>query len=350
MKSVIKFTSTIIALSVATAYAAETKNTNKTEQKVSVEQVQTVLPPPPPPAPVLDKNYERQLKDASKLSTSDKKLRAENQKQRDDILTPLTMEEIRRTKEKALEAEKIRNYRGTPNPSKPRDIPWSVGSDAPTIRMAPGFTSTILFFDASGQPLPISQAGAITGDQESIDATSTGNAVVLYVKKPWSSTNLTVFLTGVPVPVQMTLSSERDATKMELDYQVRVRVNNGFNGGPAAIKDMYNMDALMKMTNGLIGQTSLSPLPIRSVEKGDPSLLNWVPISGSIGEFRLGGDGLTYVLLKPGFKLSYPDGPVVLAHQTGPDGSQGYIVGGNNPRIFTASDNNGASYRITIQR
>lgn len=346
MKSVIKITSTVLALSVATAYAADTPKDNKKSERA---EVPSILPPPPPPPPVLDKNYEKQLKASAKLSTSDKKLRAENQKQRDEILTPLTLEEIRRTKEKALEAEKITNFRGAPNSMAPRDIPWSIGSNAPVLRMAPGYTTTVLFFDASGQPLPIAQAGAITGDQESIDANSTGNAVVLYVKKPWRSTNLTVFLTGVPVPVQMTLTSERDATNMELDYQVRVRVSNNISGS-ANIKDTYNMDALMKMTNGLGGQTSLSPLPIKNIEKGDPSQLNWVPVSGNIGEFRIGGDGLTYVLLKSGFKLLYPAGPVVLATQTGPDGSQGYIVGGNNPRVFTAQDSNGATYRITLQR
>ena len=340
MRSVIKLTGTIVALSIMSAFAhAQTVKTNNVP----------VLTPPPPPPPVLDAKYEKQLKDSAKLTASDKKTRAESQKQRDDILTPLTLEEIRRTKEKALEAEKITNYRGTPSTKPPRDIPWNIGTEAPVLKMAPGYTTTVLFFDAAGQPLPIAPAGSITGDQESIDATSTGNAVVLYVKKPWRSTNLTVFLNNVAVPVQMTLVSERDATSMDLDYQVRVRVSNGVSN-QIGIRDIYNMDALMKMTNGMSGQTSLIPLQVKSIEKGDPSQLNWVGVSGSVGEFRTGADGFTYVLLKTGFKLLYPSGPVVLATQTGPDGSQGYIVGGNNPRVFTVQDNNGASYRITLHR
>lgn len=345
----------LISLTLVTAPSAfaATKSTQKAQAKAEAAAAKeekeiaaetTMLPPPPP---VLNPSFQRQLR--KPLSKEERASRVEAQKEIDKAMVPLAPEQIARTQVQALENEKQLNFRSEPRKPRDRDVFWSVGSVGETIRMAPGYTTTILFFNAQGQPVQVADPGAIVGDEEAIEPNASGNAVVLYVKKPWRSTNLTVFLKNVPVPVQFTLSSERDPAGTDVDYQVRTRIMDG-----AAVnlerKDTFNMNALLQLTNGLSGG-NLVVLPVVSVEKGDPTnKLNWSQIQNNIAQFRVGPEGYTYVILKPGFKMVYPNVPNVLAALTGADGTQGYIVAGNNPRMFTVQDANGAMYRITVQR
>jgi hypothetical protein len=300
------------------------------------------LPPPPPPA--VDPIFEKKMR--ASTTAAESKSKVSTQKQLDAALVPLTPEQIKHTQQLALETEKLLQWRSEPRAPRDRDLFWSVGTGAHTLRLAPGYTTTILFFDAAGQRVEVASPGAISGDKDAVEPNATGNAVVLTVKAPWRSTNLTVFLKDVPVPITFTLTSERDASKSEVDYQVRVRVRDGA-AASLERKDMQNMDSLLQLTNGLPSGT-LTTLPVLSVEKGDPAQpLNWVAIPNTVAQFRVGPDGLTYAIMRPGFRMIYPG---VLAGLAGADGTQGYIIGGNNPRVFTVQDTNGAMYRITLQR
>jgi hypothetical protein len=222
----------------------------------------------------------------------------------------------------------------------------------PVIHLASGFVTTILFFSADGSPLPLASQGSIVGDDEAVDNTSVGNSVVLYVKKPWIASNMTVFLKGVPVPVQMTLTSELDAAQARsVDYQVRVRIVGGAGSETAVDRpDIQNMDALMRMVNGMKPTGTFLPIPVQSVEKGDASRLHWTVIRSYVGTFNVGPEGATYVVFRPGLKLVSPSGAQIVGQMTGADESVGYVVSGNNPRIFTAVDANGAMFRVTLQR
>lgn len=305
----------------------------------------------PPPPPVLDQQLRRELNATRKVDGERRTAIIEKQKEIDGALYPMTPEQILHTQRNAVEEERLINS-GTNGKARQlidRDLPWSVGLGAQKVHLGPGYTTTLLFYDSQGKPIPVSETGSIVGDKDAIEANSTGNAVVLYVKIPWRSTNLTVFLQNVPIPIQFSLTSDRHAG-VAIDGQIRVRIVDSNSANSLERGDMQNVNALLQLTNGAPGGSSMAVLPVLSVEKGDPARLNWTPIVNNMAQFRVGADGLTYVLLKSGFKLLYPNVPNVLSSLRGADGTEGYIVGGNNPRVFTVQDQNGALYRITVQR
>ena len=328
-----------------------------TSMQVYAQQAKPVVPAQvlsqlPPPPPVLDPQLRKDLRASQKLDDDQRGAIVNKQKDLDGQLAPLSPEQIEHIQRNARNQERAINssINGTPRKTQDRDIPWSVGLGSQDVHLGPGYVTTLLFFDSQGNAVPVSQTGAIVGDAEAIDVNSTGNAVVLYVKQPWRSTNMTVFLNNVPVPVQFSLTSDRGSTR-PIDGQVRVRIVDANAANAIERGDMQNVNALLQLTNGAPGSSSMAVLPVLSVEKGDPSnRLNWTRVSNSMAQFRVGGDGMTYVLLKTGFKLIYPNVPNVISSLRGADGTEGYIVGGNNPRLFTVHDSNGALYRITVQR
>lgn len=314
-------------------------------------------PPPalhqlPPPPPVLDQQLRRELSATRKADPERRATIVDKQKEIDSALAPLTPEQMLHIQKIARDNERLVNssVNGATRKLVDRDLPWSVGLGSQQVHIGVGYSTTLLFFDSQGRPVPVSTTpGAIVGDKDAVEANSTGNAVVLYVAQPWRSTNLTVFLQDVPVPVQFSLTSDR-AAGTPVDGQIRVRIVDSNSANALERGDMQNVNSLLQLTNGAPGSANMSVLPVLSVEKGDPARLNWTPIVNSLAQFRVGPDGLTYVLLKPGFKLLYPNVPNVLSSLRGADGTEGYIVGGNNPRMFTVQDQNGALYRINVQR
>lgn len=306
----------------------------------------------PPPPPVLDQQLRRDLASSRKLDNDGRAAIVKKQKEIDNALIPMTPEQIRHTQKLAQDNERLVNssVNGPARKLIDRDLPWSIGLGSQQVHIGVGYSTTLLFFDSQGRPVPVSTTpGAIVGDKDAVEANSTGNAVVLYVAQPWRSTNLTVFLQDVPVPVQFSLTSDR-ATTTPVDGQIRVRIVDSNSANALERGDMQNVNSLLQLTNGAPGSANMAVLPVLSVEKGDPARLNWTPIINNLAQFRVGPDGLTYVLLKPGFKLLYPNVPNVLSSLRGADGTEGYIVGGNNPRMFTVQDQNGALYRINVQR
>lgn len=323
-----------------------------TAQPVTPKRPAASLQQLPPPPPVLDQQLRRDLAATRKLDDDQRSTIVNKQKQIDSTLAPLTPEQMLHIQKLARDNERLVNssVNGPARKLVDRDLPWSVGLGSQQVHIGVGYSTTLLFFDSQGRPVPVSTTpGAIVGDKDAVEANSTGNAVVLYVAQPWRSTNLTVFLQDVPVPVQFSLTSDR-ASGTPVDGQIRVRIVDSNSANALERGDMQNVNSLLQLTNGAPGSANMSVLPVLSVEKGDPARLNWTPIVNNLAQFRVGPDGLTYVLLKPGFKLLYPNVPNVLSSLRGADGTEGYIVGGNNPRMFTVQDQNGALYRINVQR
>lgn len=307
------------------------------------------LPPPPPP---VDKEYLSEIRRGLHIKPEERSDRIEQFTGQVRSNFPVSVEEVTVLRQRAAENQKAITTRGVPKKAVSRDISWTIGSDAPTIYLATGFVTTLVFFGADGAPLPITEKGSVAGDEEAIDNTSVGNAIVLYVKRPWVSTNLTVFLQGVPVPVQMTLTSELEASAAKtVDYQVRVRVI-GSGGALAAanMADMQNMDSLMRMVNGLRPEGAFMPVQVATVEKGDSSRLKWSAVRAPAGTFSTGPDGNTYAVLHPGLRLVSPSGPTILGQMKGADEANGYIISGAQSRVFTAVDGNGSVYRLTLKR
>lgn len=308
-----------------------------------------VLPPPPPV--MMDKDLQTDLRASRKLDAEKRTALVEHQKDLDKQVTPLTNEQIKHIQQRSKEIERLENGSDTTTPKKfvTREVTWSVGSPSIHVNMAPGFTTTILFFDPSGKPLPLAPTGALVGDKEAIEANVTGHAITLTVLKPWKMTNLTSFLMNVPVPAMFNLTSERDGSK-EIVEQLRVRMVDASANAYDMQQDSQNMSALSQLANGTPTSLGLTVLPIISTEKGDPARLKWTVVANNVAQFKADGNGKTYVILRPGYKLLYPHVPNGLASMSAPDGTEAYIIGGNNPRVFTLQDANGALYRITIQR
>lgn len=263
---------------------------------------------------------------------------------------PLSAEQIRNYKSTLSDTSKAESERNAPRNARIRDVTIRAGSsEINKIFMAEGMSTLISFYDAGGNPINITLPGAVIGDKDSIQQTSLENNVTLNVLRPWRSTNLQVPLEGQfgnKLFIPFTITSEKDPSAIDdVDYQVRVRI---VTGAPKTLdkKDSYDMNTLIGMVNGLkLGQTT--PLQIAKAEvrreTGD-----WMGSVANFASFSIGNDGFTYLVLNPGYKLT--KNADVLASQIGSDGSSGYIIGGNSPRIFNIINQDGAWYKITLNR
>lgn len=197
----------LISCAVSSTFA-QTQANSPNRPAISLQQ----LPPPPP---VLDQQLRRELASSRKLDKDGRAEIVKKQKDIDKALIPMTPEQIRHTQQLAQENERLVNssVNGPARKLIDRDLPWSIGLGSQQVHIGVGYSTTLLFFDSQGRPVPVSTTpGAIVGDKEAVEANSTGNAVVLYVAQPWRSTNLTVFLQDTPVPVQFSLTSDRATT------------------------------------------------------------------------------------------------------------------------------------------
>lgn len=263
---------------------------------------------------------------------------------------PLSAEQIRDFKNTLSNTSKAESERSAPRNARIRDITIRAGSsEISKVFMAEGMSTLISFYDAGGNPLNITLPGAVIGDKDSIQQSSLENNVTLNVLRPWRSTNLQVPLEGPfgnKLFIPFTITSEKDPSATDdVDYQVRVRI---VTGAPKTLdkRDSYDMNTLIGMVNGLkLGQTT--PIQIAKAEvrreTGD-----WMGAVANFASFSIGSDGFTYLVLNPGYKLT--KNADVLASQIGSDGSSGYIIGGNSPRIFNILNQDGAWYKITLNR
>ncbi len=113
-----------------------------------------VLPPPPPV--MMDKDLQTDLRASRKPDAEKRTALVEHQKDLDKQVTPLTNEQIKHIQQRSKEIERLENGSDTTTPKKfvTREVTWSVRSPSIHVQMAPGFTTTLLFFDPSGKPLP----------------------------------------------------------------------------------------------------------------------------------------------------------------------------------------------------
>ncbi len=262
---------------------------------------------------------------------------------------PLSAQQVTKTRSIMDEVSRAEAERLAPRNPRIRDITVRVGENKLNkIYMSEGMSTIVSFYDANGNPLNVNLPGAIIGDKKSISNESMENKVILSVQKPWLSTNLQVPLEGVPDFIPFTVTSEKDPSAIDqVDYQIRVRL---ITGAQKVIdkKDTYDLNTLIGMVNGLkIGK--MAPINIMKSEVKMDASSNWLNTNTTFASFHLGNDGLTYLVLDPGYKLVRNTD--ILASQIGSDGSSGYIIGGNNPRIFNIiNQSNGAWYKITLSR
>lgn len=304
------------------------------------------------PAPELDKPFVEKLQAATKPTQAAKDAAVTSvQTTVAPIIAPATPEEIRVTKELVRQSERIENERQLPLHTVTRDVYWTVGDQPPVVNLLRGFTTTLVFFGSGGQPLILNAQGIKWGDSEALNPEVYMNTVTLTVKKPWRVTNGTLFFNDFYVPMNITFLPAADDMSDTVDYQVRIHVLPKVEARELAPNrpDMHDMSLLLKLISGLTSSDDkLTPLTIASVEKADINGgIRWIPIRADVAQVFLGSDNRTYVVLRPGLALKGAD---YLALQPGPDGSMGYILAGNQPRVFTAMDTVGGAYRIIVQR
>lgn len=305
----------------------------------------------PPPIVDVDPVFMKKLKTAANTTSEQQADAIKNVPEVVSSVLPATPEEIKLVKEKARLAEKLTNEREVPKNTITRDVYWSVGDPAPVINMVRGFTTTLVFFGSKGEPMILNNQGMQWGDQEALNPSVYLNMVSLSVAKPWRATNGTIVFNGFYAPLNVTLLSSSDGDVDSVDYQVRIHVLAKVEATERALNrpDAQNMSLLLRLIAGIKNDSdNLTALSISSVEKADIAAgMQWVPIRADLAQVFIGADNRTYVTLRPGLKLRGVD---VLAFQKGPDGSMGYILAGNQPRVFTALDEMGGAYRIIVQR
>ena len=139
----------------------------------------------PPPPPLMDRTLQKELANTRKLDKEGRDAIIEQQKNVDRALEPLRPEQMRHIQRNAQENERILNEANGPARELiSRDISWSMGAGAKPIHLGVGYTTTILFFDGQGKPLPVGATGAIIGDVKAISPTVAGHALVLTVNQP----------------------------------------------------------------------------------------------------------------------------------------------------------------------
>lgn len=153
-------------------------------------------------------------------------------------LLPLMPEEIKQLHKKEDDTKRAHAERAhiMPRPvSRSIAQTFAPGQSPAVIRLAPDFTTTVVFTDSSGAAWPVKRV--IVGNKESIQIPeldgSAGaalktetNIITLTPLQDYISTNITFLLEGASAPVTMMLVSGQPELDMRLDVSLRSRGPN----------------------------------------------------------------------------------------------------------------------------
>lgn len=234
-----------------------------------------------------------------------------------DKITPLTPNqiiELRKNQDKSQRAVATLPYTPPKPVSSTLRVDLSPGMTPPVIRLAPGFVSSVVFVDSTGQPWEISDYSLGNPKNFNIQWDRKTNTLFIQSLTAYSSANLAVRLATLDTPVMLSLvSNQRD-----VDYRVDLQVNGR---GPKALPPVVS---------------DLAPAPQPFLL----SVLDGVPPTGSQELQVTGGPGRAWIqnnrlifrsslaVLSPAWssKVSSPDGthvyelpqtPLILASQDG---------------------------------
>lgn len=267
-----------------------------------------------------------------------------------DAALPLSPRDIRELRRRADAIEKASAYLPAPKGEGVREIHMMPGTTIPKLNLVGGFTTTILFYTASGEPLNVELPGATVGNKDAYRAEVYNNVVQLNVHaQAYQASNLHVPLEGLPFPAVFVLQSVKQASEGSLDQIVKVYIHTGAGKRVPDIQDSNNVSELMRLLNGL-DVPGYTPLPIARTEVAalDNLALRMSTRGDSFARFfQEDSTGKTFVILSPGYRLvrTYD----LLASQTAPDGSTGYIMPPSNSSVFTVTDNSRIFY-LNIDR
>lgn len=125
------------------------------------------------------------------------------------------------------------------------------GSQAPVIRLAAGFVSTLLFVDRTGAPWPITAYSLGDSKNFNIQWDNQSNTMFVQSTKKYVHANMAVRLVNLNTPVMVTLVSGQKQVDFRVDLQLQSRGPEAF---PAVVeKSPYSTQVNVDMINILDG-------------------------------------------------------------------------------------------------
>lgn len=114
------------------------------------------------------------------------------------------------------------------------------GERPASIKVAPGWISTLTFSDVTGQPWPV--LAVTNGNPAAYDVKSSGvegntNIITISTKTPYVPSNIAITLVGAKVPILMTLEPGSGNVDYRVDAQLDAR-------GPNAAYDIVSRNSL----------------------------------------------------------------------------------------------------------
>jgi intracellular multiplication protein IcmK len=168
-------------------------------------------------------------------STDDEMIQQKFDESKTELL-PLTPEQIKSYQKRLQETEKA--IRVTPPPkiiSLTKRISLTPGSEIPKVNMAPGYVTSLVFYDVTGAPWPVTSQTSGNNDffQVTRPEVLPGNLLVISPKTNHASTNLVLTLTGHDLPVTLQLKTVDHAKDWETEgliaFQIDQRGPNAFS-------------------------------------------------------------------------------------------------------------------------
>lgn len=176
-------------------------------------------------------------------------------------LTPEQIEEMRRRLDRIDHAQGKPLTAVTPV-TRSVGISMKSGEKPATIKVSPGWISTLTFSDITGQPWPV--LSVTNGNPDAYDIKSSGpenatNIITISAKQAYVWSNIAVTLVGAKVPILMTL----DPSTGQVDYRVDAQLDER---GPNASYDVISSDSL-PATGDSVMLSFLDGVPPESARK-----------------------------------------------------------------------------------
>jgi Protein of unknown function (DUF3625). len=190
-------------------------------------------------------------------------------------IAPLTPDQIRKVRRTQDEVDKAAGAPLQPIVPSTRSIAVSLksGERPPTIRVAPGWISTLTFSDVTGQPWPV--LAVTNGNPLAYDVKSSGpegntNIITISTKMAHVPSNIAITLVGAKVPILMTL----DPSTGDVDYRVDAQIDAR---GPNATFDVISGSALAPTGDSvmLAFLDGVPPDGAKRMKTGSPDVQAW---------------------------------------------------------------------------
>lgn len=125
-------------------------------------------------------------------------------------------------------------------------VDLSPGMSPPVIRLAPGFVTSMVFLDATGQPWPIADYSIGNSKQFNVQWDSKKNTLFIQSTTNFTSSNLALRLAELDTPLVISLVSGQK----EVDYRTDIQVNGH---GPNALAPILGNDLPQATSTHLLG-------------------------------------------------------------------------------------------------